>query len=339
MGKYNFMSQELFDFEGRILKDENIAYLGFTNSKVSFFCKGKGVRCFIKSNITEPVNMAGLSVYIDDKIIYRETLVIDKEEGWYDLCQLPDDEVHMVTIFKLTEAAMSYVALVELEICEGELVKGKFPEKPELKLEFIGDSITCGYGVLGEPESEYTIREENGLLTYAQVAADVLEARARFFSVSGYGAFVDYEGNIEGNVPRLYPYVNWFADKEILYDYKEYVPDVIVINLGTNDSGHIHKDWVQEGFIKSYSGFIVRLKEIYPDAKILCICGTLCDIMFEWIEKAICVCEERGVKDIYMRRLPYHNVAEDGMASQHPSITTHKKDGARVADFIREIIN
>ncbi len=339
MSTYNFMDEELFDFEGRILKDENMVYLGFTNSKVSFFCKGKKLRCLMRSNITEDVNMAGLSVYIDDKVIDRETLVVDKSEAWYDICQLPDDEVHMVTILKLTEAAMSYVALVELDIVDGELVKGQFPSKPELKLEFIGDSITCGYGVLGEPESEYTLREENGLLTYGQIATEILGARARFFSVSGYGAYIDYEGNVEGNVPRLYPYINWFADKEMLYDYKEYIPDVVVINLGTNDSGHMHKNWVQEGFIKSYSNFITRLKEIYPNTKILCICGTLCDIMFEWIEKAICICEEKGIKDIYMRRLPYHNVEEDGMASQHPSIITHQKDGKRVADFIREIVN
>jgi len=339
MSTYNFMDEELFDFEGRILKDEDIAYLGYTNSRVSFFCKGKKLRCLIKSNITEDVNMAGISVYVDDKLIDRETHVMDKSEAWYDILTLPDEEVHMVTILKLTEAAMSYVALVELEVVEGELIKGEFPAKPDLKLEFIGDSITCGYGVLGEPESEYTLREENGLLTYAQIAADLLGARARFFSVSGYGAFVDYEGNIEGNVPRLYPYTNWFVDKEMLYDYKEYIPDVIVINLGTNDSGHIQKDWVQEGFVKSYSNFIIRLKEIYPTTKILCICGTLCGIMFEWIEKAICVCEEKGVQDIYMRRLPYHNVEEDGMASQHPSVITHQKDGKRVADFIREILD
>ncbi len=339
MGIYNFMDEELFEFEGRILKDENVAYLGYTNSKVSFFCKGKKLRCLMRSNITEEVNMAGLSVYIDDNVVDRETLVLDKSEAWYDICQLPDDEVHMVTILKLTEAAMSYAALVELEVVDGELVKGQFPAKPDLKLEFIGDSITCGYGVLGEPESEYTLREENGLLSYAQVATELLGARARFFSVSGYGTFVDYEGNIEGNVPRLYPYINWFADKEMLYDYKEYIPDVIIINLGTNDSGHIGKDWVQEGFVKSYSNFITRLKEIYPKTKILCICGTLCDIMFEWIEKAICVCQEKGIEDIYMRKLPYHNVEEDGMASQHPSIITHQKDGKRVADFIREIID
>lgn len=339
MGIYNFMDQGLFEFEGRILKDENIAYLGYTNSKVSFFCKGKKLRCLIRSNITEEVNMAGLSVYIDDDVLDRETLVLDKAEAWYDICQLPDDEVHMVTILKLTEAAMSYAALVELEVVGGELVKEQFPSKPDLKLEFIGDSITCGYGVLGEPESEYTLREENGLLAYAQIATELLGARARFFSVSGYGAFVDYEGNVEGNVPRLYPYINWFADKEKLYDYKEYIPDVIIINLGTNDSGHMDKDWVQEGFIKSYSDFIARLKEIYPNTKILCICGTLCDIMFEWIEKAICVCKENGIKDVYMRKLPYHNVEEDGMASQHPSMTTHQKDGKRVADFIREIID
>ena len=78
-------------------------------------------------------------------------VVLDKATGWYKLVCLPDDGEHLITVVKVTEAAMSHAGFVTVKIEDGELLKRSFPVRPELKLEFIGDSITCGYGVLGEP--------------------------------------------------------------------------------------------------------------------------------------------------------------------------------------------
>ncbi len=335
----NVCNKEYYQYEGRILERDGIAYLGYTNSYVRFYAKGKKLSAYLTSNITEEVNMAGLSVFLDDGQEPVNRLVIDKEVAWYDICEMPDEEIHLVTIVKITEAAMSHVGFVKLQVEGGELVKRSFPERPDLKLEFIGDSITCGYGVLGAPEAEYTLRDEDGMMAYAYLAAKELNARARYLAASGHGICVEYTGDPEGNVPKLFPCVNWYIDPAVAYDYSEYVPDVVVINLGTNDSGHMEKEDIQEAFVKAYVVFLHTIKKAYPETKILCTIGTLCDIMYEWIEKAIAIYEDEGGKDVYMRRLPYHNVEEDGMACMHPSPTTHRKDGERVAGFIREILH
>ncbi len=335
----NFCDKDFYQYEGRILEKDGVAYLGYTNSYVRFYARGEQVRAYLISNITEDVNMAGLSVFLDDCDEAVNKLVVDKEEAWYDICELPDDKEHLVTIVKITEAAMSHVGLVKLQIENGELLKREFPQRSELKIEFIGDSITCGYGVLGAPEAEYTLRDEDGMLAYAYLAAKELNARARYLSASGHGIYVEYTGDPEGNVPKLFPCVNWYIDPTVAYDYNEYVPDVVVINLGTNDSGHMEKPEIQEMFVKSYVEFLHTIKNAYPETKIICTIGTLCDIMFDWIEKAIAIYEDEGGKDVYMRRLPYHNVEEDGMACMHPSAITHRKDGERVAGFIKEILD
>lgn len=336
--QYNNMDDALFQYEGRIIKKDGVSYLGHTNSYLRFWVKGQSVRAKISSNITEPINMAGLYVFIDGEKKEVKRIVLDKENDWYDMCMLPDDLPHLVTIVKVTEAAMSHAGFETIDIINGEILDMDFPNRPELKLEFIGDSITCGFGVLGEPYSEYTLRNEDGLLSYAQVAADILNARARFVSASGYGAYIEYTGNLEGNVPKLYPYVNWFVDNTELYDYSEYIPDVVIINLGTNDSCYIDKDDVQKGFVDAYSDFIRLIRNAYPKAAILCICGTLCQTMFDFIDKAVDVVRCEGIEGIYVRRLPYHDIETDGMASEHPSPATHKKDGERVAGFIKEIL-
>ncbi len=335
----NVCDKEFYQYEGRILEKDGMAYLGYTNSYVRFYASGKNVRAYFTSNITEDVNMAGLSVFLDDSDEAVNKLVIDKEEAWYDICELPDDGEHLIKIVKITEAAMSHVGFKKLEVVDGELLKREFPKRSELKLEFVGDSITCGYGVLGAPDAEYTLRDEDGMLAYAYLAAKELNARARFLSASGHGMYVEYTGDPEGNVPKLFPCVNWYIDPTVAYDYDEYVPDVVIINLGTNDSGHMEKPEIQEMFVKSYVEFLHTIKKAYPRTKILCTIGTLCDIMYDWIEKAIAIYEEEGGEDVYMRRLPYHNVEEDGMACMHPSPITHQKDGMRVANFIREILD
>ena len=147
----NVCDKTLYQYEGRILEKDGVAFLGYTNSYVRFYAKGEKIRAYLLSNITEEVNMAGLSVFLDDNEVPANQIVVDKEEAWYDICELPDENIHMVTIVKITEAAMSHVGLVKVDVVEGEIVLGEFPERPSLKLEFIGDSITCGYGVLGSP--------------------------------------------------------------------------------------------------------------------------------------------------------------------------------------------
>lgn len=337
------LDKNYFRYYGRILEKDGAAYLGFTNSKVEFYVKGDGINTEITANIgtknNGEENEARLKIFIDDAEKDEAALVLSKESAEYPIAAFQDSDIHKISIIKITEAAMSYAQLNDITVKGGELIHLPDEEAFRAKIEFLGDSITCGFGVYGEPNSEYHIREEDGLVTYAAYTAKELNLDARYFSVSGFGVYTKYDGDLEGIVPKVYPYTNYFVDETIKYDFKDFIPDIFVINLGTNDSGHLDKEEIQKGFISNYVNLLKFLKSYAPQSKILCICGTLCSNAFAFVEKSVNLAMEEGLRDIFTLELPYHNVEVDGMASGHPSIATHKKDGQRLTEKIKEIMN
>lgn len=338
----NVTNQNYFKYNGRTLYKEASAILGWTNSSVTFYVKGSNAQTTVFSRIETKnngeENEARLKVYIDDKEQEETLLVLHEEDKVYTLATFKDEELHKITVIKITEAAMSYAKINEITVTGGEILPLPTQEDNRLKIEFIGDSITCGYGVYGEPESEYHIREEDGMVTYAAYAAKALNLNARYTAVSGYGMFIKYDGDLTGIVPRVYPYTNYFADENEKYDFNEFIPDVFVINLGTNDSGHLEKPEISEGFIRNYVEFLHFLKSYAPKSKILCICGSLCTNAFAFIEQAVTLSKAQGITDLHTLMLPFHDVETDGKASNHPSIKTHEKDGIRVVNKLKEIL-
>lgn len=328
------MNGEYLQFEGRILEKEGIFYLSYTNSSVSFLARGKSVYMEFVTEQKEAVNFAGLRVYVDDRPVGE--VVLDAPRKLYKICDLPDREPHLIKVIKITEAAMSQAGLCHIRVEEGEILKETPSPDERLKVEFIGDSITCGYGVHGAAESEYNIREEDGECSYAAFMAREMNWNARYISASGYGMFVEYTGNPENNVPKLYPYINWFEDRERKVEPGEFEPAFIIVNLGTNDSGFLSDKRMQEGFVAAYINFLRLLKSFHPDAKIICVLGTLCTNAFPFIKEAVSKVKTEGLKDIYALELPYHDVKKDGMASSHPSVATHKKDAERILAFMEE---
>ena len=231
---------------------------------------------------------------------------------------------------------MSYVGLVGIDVHGGE--PEQYPDEPDgrVKVEFIGDSLTCGYGIHSVlSEDNYTLWDEDGEDCYAAIMAEQMNWNARWISASGYGAYISYDGNRNDNVPKLYPYVNWFLDKELRIDQNEFEPEYIFINLGTNDSGHLHKAEVLDGFKESYERFLRELKELHPDAKIICIIGTVCKNVYQYIEDVVKRVSDAGLKDIYSLELPYHTPETDGIADGHPTLTTHRKDASRILKYMK----
>lgn len=329
----NKETESFFKWEGRILKKNDICYLGYTNSSISFRMKGGPLYMYFVTGINDEINQPGLRVYMDGKPVSE--VVLDKEKDWYFVCDPRDEKLHDVRLVKITEAAMSYAGIQKIRINEGELVP--FDDSPDLrtKVEFIGDSITCGYGVHGAPESEFTIREEDGECSYAAFMAKEMNWNARWISASGYGMFVEYTGDPENVVPKLYPYVNWFLDKDERIKPEEFEPKYIFINLGTNDSGHLCHKEIQEGFCRAYEEFLKTIRTYHKDAVIICVLGTLCEGVFPYVKQIVDKVTNEGMKDVYALELPFHNVEEDGMASMHPSVATHKKDAKRILDFMK----
>ena len=71
--------------------------------------------------------------------------------------------------------------------------------RPSMKIEFIGNCITCGYGIEDSiPSNDFSYNTENHTLTYAHLAGRALNADVNIVARSGIGIYRNFGGNRKG---------------------------------------------------------------------------------------------------------------------------------------------
>ncbi len=133
----------------------------------------------------------------------------------------------------------------------------------KLKFEFIGDSITSGEGSYGGREdTEWLAMYMSSSRNYVNLIERTMDADCRSISQGGWGVYVGWDNDRTHNIPRIYEPVCGMANGEFNeklgakreYDYSSWVPDAIIINLGTNDSTSFNMPGMEVpgyGFCKS----------------------------------------------------------------------------------------
>lgn len=158
------------------------------------------------------------------------------------------------------------------------------PERPELKIEFIGNSITCGYGTEADSgQVRFSYDNENHTLSYAYLTARALDADFNVVAKSGIGVYRSYGGDIAGTpgnrMPDLYDRTLYYTP-DYEWDHSSFEPDIICINLGTNDTS---LEIFDAGlFEEKYNEFLDHLREIHPDSKIVVLNGPM--LNGKWLE-------------------------------------------------------
>ncbi len=159
-------------------------------------------------------------------------------------------------------------------IINGKLLPAE--PKPELKMEFIGNSITCGYGIEDEnPEHDFSYDTENHTLTYAYKTARALNADFNVVARSGIGMYRNYGSPKEGDtktMPLEYDYTILY-NHDYEWDHSKFHPDIICINLGTNDTSENNYDIAL--YEQHYRDFLKHLRELHPKAKIVLLTGAM----------------------------------------------------------------
>lgn len=219
------------------------------------------------------------------------------------------------------------------------------PALPQRKIEFIGNSITCGFGVEATVgTAPFAYETENHYYSFASLTARALEAQYMVVARSGIGIFRNYNGPYDGNqetaMPALYKYTN-YNDTTELWDFSQYTPDVVCVNLGTNDAsaGRYNKTKLRE----AYASFLQNLRDRYPEAKIVMMSGCmLSGQRMKDVEDAqdavVAEINEKGDKEVYRFTFP----AQDGSlgygASYHPSMQQQEKMANELTPFLRELM-
>ena len=213
---------------------------------------------------------------------------------------------------------------------------------PALKLEFIGNSITCGYGVENPVASgPFEDETENHWYTYANIVTDSLHAIHTSISRSGIGVYRNYDGPREGSaepMPTQYPYT-LFNDHSERWDFSRYTPDIVLINLGTNDLSTNNYDIHR--YEQAYRSFLKTVRSYYPQARIILLSGPMLGEKDNNAEKTVL---DRIAKDFrkkgdkQIERFDF--TPQDGSlgygASWHPSKRQHQKMAAELLSFLRK---
>lgn len=252
-----------------------------------------------------------------------DTIVLDRlKEG-----------THTISIVKNTEANIGYLELAGIR-CKALL---KPDAKPLRKIEFYGNSITCGTGADQSviPCGKGVWQDQhNAYLAYGAVTARALNAQYQLSAVSGIGLMHSC-CKMDVIMPQVYDKVSMRNDT-IAWDFNNYQPDVVTVSLGQNDGVQDSKT-----FINNYISFLQTLRKHYPGATIICISSPMADetlrnFLSNSLDEVVNALKKGGDKKIFsfIFSKQYHNGCDS-----HPDILEHREIAGLLAGFIRKKMN
>ena len=229
-------------------------------------------------------------------------------------------------------------------------------DKKDLHIEFIGDSITSGEGLYGNPNEMDNITQNfGGTKSYAVMTAEKLNASYDVISQSGWGVSYSWNGSTFKALPPHYCNVcSVMVGKRQqglgsidAYDFEKKA-DVVVVNLGTNDNLGLPET--------SYSGdreakivddtynFLKTIRTKNPAAKIIWAWGmisidTVPALLQQGIEKYKADTHDDKVYSLVLE--PMENLEhtdEDRGSRNHPGPATHKAAAQKITAFIKQIL-
>lgn len=206
-------------------------------------------------------------------VVYRGVLgnhvVLPREERKVLLWQAPEGVAaseHCVDVVHLTETWIG-VATLSSFVVEGEVKAAEaFPQR---KLLFIGDSVTCGEAVRRRPECSKDESWWDAYHSYGAVAARALDAQVQLVCFGGRGVVRDWQGKRDVlNAPEFFG-LTIPEEGASAYSTTAYVPDAVVVSLGTNDfNPSLGAFPPRAEFVAKYAAFLRELTATYPDARV-----------------------------------------------------------------------
>lgn len=337
---------------GRTYLNDDVLWAAFSGAGAEFIYTGKKLDITIvgdgASTAGNADNYARVAIYVDGERVIDDML--DEKEKTYTAFESDSEKSVDVQIIKLSECAMSTFGIKPIKLGEGEKIE---PAKAkDLKIEFIGDSITCGYGV-DDPDKEHHFKTSTEDVTkaYAYKTAQALDADYSMVSISGYGiisGYTDSGKKPEQTIPQYYDKLgfsyNKFADSlevaGLEWNFDNYKPDIVVINLGTNDMSYAKNELTQAEFEEGYIEFLKQVRSHNPDSYIFCTYGVMGNTLIRNI-KNVCdkYSEETGDNKVTFFTLPMQDENKNGIvADWHPSEATHEICAQRAVKTIKETL-
>ncbi len=298
---------------------------------VEAWFSGKTCEIIVNDELLWGTSHNYISIVLDDQPVQR--IKLTEKVNIINLDSRLGSGNHKVTICKSSESGIGYLEFAGIK-CE-ELLK---PEpKPTRKIEFYGNSITCGTGSDTSEvpcDSGEWYDQHNAYMSYGPVTARLLNAQWMLTSVSGIGLMHSC-CNMDIVMPDVYDKVN-LRENKLEWNFSKYQPDVVTIALGQNDG-------IQDStvFCSNYVAYIHQLRTKYEKATIICLTSPMADeklvaVMKKYFVSIVDCLNDEGDQNItsYFFSKHYNNGC-----GGHPDISQHTEIAGELSQFIKEIKN
>lgn len=214
-------------YSGRIATPKNkAAELHWSGTSVKVQFEGTSIQALLQDSLGDNY----YNIIIDNALV--AIIRPDSIKKYYDLASNMSAGKHTLEIFKRTEWSKGKTYFYGFKINSGGKIIPKKRDNQK-KMEFYGNSITAGYAIEDlsggdSPDSTYT----NNYLSYAAITARNYGAAYQCICKSGIGITISWDPLI---MPEIYNRLDP-TDAASLWDFKNYQPDVVVVNLFQNDS-------------------------------------------------------------------------------------------------------
>ena len=326
-----------FIYSGRIdpVNSDSVALIS-SASAVTFCFEGDSCSVILRSE-GQGKDYNFISWEVDGN--YSGKIRIDGRKSRYHV-PVKGKGKHTVSIYKATEAMIGNIFF-----CGAEVTKLLDPPAwPSHKIEFIGNSITCGVGIdwrdypcgSGEYQDQH-----NAYWAYGPRVARSLNLQFLLSSVSGIGIYRTW--NMEGpSMPEVYENRFLDTDDSEKWDFSRFTPEVVCICLGTNDLSegdriHHRDPFDADQFVKSYIGFVETIYSHYPDVQIVVMDSPMFDcakneILIKCLVRVIDYFNSlSGVNPIELFK--FQNIPIHG-CNGHPGKKDHEVMAAQLTPFL-----
>lgn len=313
-----------------------------------------GTECKVVFDVEETDSTAGgltqygfLRVYLDDEIKYGyekdieelnvagRRIALDRTgKGiFYTLASGLDEGYHRIQILKASEQRLNGDTRLTVSYIVSEencLIVTAAEGKKQTKIDFYGDSITCGAGNLGENSEHIYNTNGDGTKTYAAFTARALNADSSVVSKSGLCVSAELVGK-DISLEKCWDSVSIHNQEKSGVDFDA---DLVVINLGTNDYADINNgNSTYADLTANIVKTLTAMRAKYTNAKFVWCYGLMNEV--KDIKNAIVAAlEEMGGESAGFYYVTL-TVDTSGGAT-HPTVNGHIASARVLTDFIKE---
>ena len=317
-----YVGRTLADADGRVSFDWAGTY---------WECRFTGTEIAMRASDTR---RSFYNVFLDGEL--HRVVQVGGEDTLLVLASAPGDGVHDLRVQKRTEGEQGKATIHSFLLPKGGSLMDA-PPKRTRHIEFIGNSLTCGYGADGQsPDEPFTVETENCDHAFACIIARYFDADYTLIAHAGRGVARNYGDSLRVSAYTMKDrMMNTFDEQpEPAWPFTAYRPDVVVINLGTNDfSTKPHP--LKDEFVAAYRQILSQLRTHYGgDVPILCLYpADIPAYTYSYYETVVHGSGDPHVHLLALQPNIYNHTTDIG-AAQHPGIRGHKKMAMAIIPYL-----